>query len=900
VRVRALDPIWRKAPLLLVRFPQIALAVAVGAFILAATAAARPGYLASSGRAALAREIGEFSRWHAGLRVTRFGSLSDSVNAIVGGDPVRRVESDLDVREVPLPRTVEQVRTRLAQIAAPVGDLDDPVVSMAGSPLRASRPGQTADAQARLAYRDGWRENVTVVAGGGSDGVWVSDVTARQIDVSVGDTVALQLGPRVYEAPVAAVYRDLALGGYRDAWAPLSELVYKAPNADTYPPPLVLAPRARFFAAAAELRDSGQVQWNVPVRRGPFSLDKGEALARTLSRVIANHLTSYDSDLLAALGTEGFFPTERHRSSAMNAIVFEAHEQVAALRAPVDVVSIAAAAVAAAILVAAGYFLVQRRRVEFASLVQRGVAPARLGGRVALELLVPSIAGAAVGLWGGLAIVGVLGPGRGFPGEALSEAALACAVAIAAGIALATAAAVVACRREETGWGRARPRRLRGAWEAVALIISGCALWRLSQTGGAVVSGAESRLRLDVLLLPLVGILAVGGLTMRAAQTALGAGASIARRWPPALYLATRRLANSSGTAVALVAACAFSIGVFTYASVLEASTGETARAKAYVFAGADAAALVAPDYEGVDLDFPWTYVVRFDRFLFDEGTQGVPVIGVDPDTFERAAYWQSDFSPIPLSRLMSRLEGPDDELRVVAVGDAAVPDDQEAGIEVRVVGRASVFPGQVGDEPVLVAARDRLLDGLAGEASASGRADELWMDVDAERAAAALAGAGIPYYSLRSAAAVLESPSLQSLSWALLLLRALGVGAVLLSVLGLLLYLQARERATTLTLALAGRMRFSRGSHLAMLLTENAILLGLALATGIGAGVGIVRMVLPKFDLLPSLPPGPVFSAPLFLFGVVAAGGLGLAPPGAWFSRRSTARRDIVEVLRS
>ncbi|HVL65450.1 MAG TPA: hypothetical protein VM573_09815, partial [Actinomycetota bacterium] len=110
--MRRLDPVWRKAPFLLRRFPQILAAVVAGAMILGATAAARPGYLASSGRAAIGREIEELSRWAGGLRVLRAGFLGRPFRAVTGAG---EEPGEFRLRPVPFDESVDFVQREIAR-----------------------------------------------------------------------------------------------------------------------------------------------------------------------------------------------------------------------------------------------------------------------------------------------------------------------------------------------------------------------------------------------------------------------------------------------------------------------------------------------------------------------------------------------------------------------------------------------------------------------------------------------------------------------------------------------------------------------------------------------------------------------------------------------------------------
>ena len=94
--------------------------------------------------------------------------------------------------------------------------------------------------------------------------------------------------------------------------------------------------------------------------------------------------------------------------------------------------------------------------------------------------------------------------------------------------------------------------------------------------------------------------------------------------------------------------------------------------------------------------------------------------------------------------------------------------------------------------------------------------------------------------------------------------MRTIAIAAAVLVLLGLLLYLQARQRSQVIASALARRMGFgARGEALSVSLEVLAIL---AFAALVGAGIAIVAAgpVVRHIDPLPQDAPAPIFTLPL------------------------------------
>ena len=136
--------------------------------------------------------------------------------------------------------------------------------------------------------------------------------------------------------------------------------------------------------------------------------------------------------------------------------------------------------------------------------------------------------------------------------------------------------------------------------------------------------------------------------------------------------------------------------------------------------------------------------------------------------------------------------------------------------------------------------------------------------------------------------------------SWTFGFLQSLGVLTALITIGGLLLYLDTRQRSRRVSYAMARRMGLSRRTHLLSLAGELAATLVTGFALGAVLSAVAARLVYHRLDALPGLPPGPLLREPS---AVVAAAGLAVvtvAVLGATAAQRTADRTNLAEVLRT
>jgi len=885
-----LDPVWRKAPVVLLRFPQILVAVALGALLLGIASSAGPAFLSSSAGASLTEEIARAGRYGVGLRIARSEAFwrRDS-----HGRSVARMTS---VRSRLLDRELERFP-----------HVGDRILTLMGSFVTIGRVGEHTPADTRLVARTDALQHVALRSRSDAEGVFVADVTAEELGIDAGDSVELRLGGRLVTVAVAGIYKALALDRPRPYWSPLGDVVHRSsPSDDTLPPPLTIVPSGLFYDITARLYDEGLVRWDYPLAPGPLSLAEATTTADRLSRVHAD-VNNYRTDLgTAFLGTGGG-GVLRPQPLVLHGLVQTATERIQSLREPVELLSLATRVVALTVCGAAGFYLVQRRRVEWVLLASRGRGPVHLGAKAASEALLPLAVGAGAGSALGALLVARLGPSRAISPAATSQAASTTIITIGLALLVLTAVVAATIAREEALLQERIALLRRMWWEAPVLALAGLALVHLATSEGALTrSAGVPTLDRAVVFLPLLLILAGAGLLTRALRVLLGRMDAVAGERSPPIFLALRRLSRSPRLVLVLLTACAFSLGVLLFAGSLASSVESTAAAKAMVFAGSDWSAPIPMNSESPRrFPFPATRVIKVNQATAQPGDVSVALMGVDVDTFARAAFWDPAFSDRSLHELLGALGADDDRLDVLLAGEQRPRVDalSAAGKElpVEVVATVEAFPGVTSDRPLLVSTDHALEEALASiGGSISGRTEELWVRGEPDRIAAASRAAGFLTGVPTIAEEVIRTPALLSLLWTLRLLQLLAAGAGAVALVGLLLYLQARQRGVVLARALTRRMGMTREGQLLSGWIELTGMLLMSFVVGSGVALAVAAATHRRFDLRPSLLPDPLLRMPI---GLAVATALAVAVAGSvsavWMAR-SADRSNVAEVLRA
>ena len=870
------NPMWSKAPLVLRRFPAILVAIVASAIILAITSAAGPLFVSSAGSAALGDGLARTTPFSAGLGVVMYG---------------------------PVQRDALTRRTRLLEDRAREGrGLGKPVATVMGSvgvmvPERRAPGTEDLLPQVRLVSRTGALDHVEHLRSVPGDGVWVSSTTASVLDLEPGDVVSILVREESIETQIVGVYRTLQFDPnlpqeQGEFWSPLSNFIGNL-QSESLPPPFVLGSEETIVELMERLHDTGQYRWDVPLIRGRMGLEEGRTVASGISRIQA--------DLDEGQGLGGMFPFST-TSSSFPGIVATSEESVAAVRGPVFTISLAGRLVALAVVGAVGTFALARRRTEFALLAARGVGRLTLGARAGLEALLPIALGTMAGVAVAVLLVRRLGPSDLIDGAAVTAAYGTAGVTALLGASLLAGVTAATLRESDAAGSRFRESVQRTPWIGLAIGLAAASLYEIITRGD---EGTTERVDVLLLLFPLLFIASGAGLATRWLTRLLPRLRTVRAEGTPAVFLASRRLAAAPRTALVLVTACAVALGIFLYAGVLVTSLRATSEAKALVFTGSDVSVTLPanPTLPG-GLSFPSTRVARVASARIRPSGSAVEIITIDPATFPSAAFWDPSFSDRPLIEVIRPLR-PGEELPVVVAGRPRAVEGLDLEgfrIPVRRVGAVDAFPGMQGAGPVLVTSREALVNSLelaGGTLSRFDRVEELWARGEPGRVLREMRRAGVPIQGQITAEEVRSAPAFVSLSWTYDLLQALGVLSGILALVGIVLYLQTRQRSREVAYAIARRMGLTRRSHRRSIALELGGMLVLAFVIAAVLSVAAAILVNPRLDPLGTVPPAPVLRLPLVLVFISLGALLGAAWIGAWRAGQRADRARVAEVMR-
>jgi hypothetical protein len=111
--------------------------------------------------------------------------------------------------------------------------------------------------------------------------------------------------------------------------------------------------------------------------------------------------------------------------------------------------------------------------------------------------------------------------------------------------------------------------------------------------------------------------------------------------------------------------------------------------------------------------------------------------------------------------------------------------------------------------------------------------------------------------------------------------------------------YLQARQRARSVSNILSMRMGMGGGQARAALVLELMAMLLAAFVLGASTGMVAGGLIAPLLDPLQTIPPAPLFDAPIAVALWTLLGVLVVSVAGGWFVNRRAATVDLGEVLR-
>lgn len=857
--------LWLGAPLALRRHPAVACAVIVTAALAAAAAASAPLVRASVQSESLRQQIASMSPLAAGFEV-------DRVAGPPGADPARRAGAATFARAHGL--STAPVATSMLPIT--VGNVNG------------------AGLQVVAMARTGAASHVQLVAGGRGAGVLISNDAAKVTRLRPGGR--LRLGAFGFGSAAALSFRVAGIYVPLDEnlgdpyWANFVQDI-RAVSPDAPPPPtFVLMSERELVRLAARLRQPLFDRFEFPVATSQLTFVGAQQLSRRYAGLAAR---------LPVIGRGLGCTRACVGRSSLSAALTIAAGAVAAVSPTISLLSDAALVLALALALAAGVFLVRRRTDEAQLLFARGESTASFSLRTAVEAVVPAALGAAAGIGGSLLLVRVFAPAGSIDGGTTRSAAL---VAILAALGAVAAVGVGAA----FGFPRtSRRHRLPTRWLPweLAPIAAAAALTWIVVSGGGLAHDAngDAHPRLVVFLLPLFFAAGAGGLAVRGLRRVARAGG----RGRPLVFLAVRRLAGARALLVAVVVGATTSFGTFAYAVTLSSSMQRAAAEKAFVANGSDVQGLVDAHVR-VTSPFPFPVAIVQTDSLGTFLPTGGPVDTVvgDPRALARTIDWGNGWPDDPRKDL-SRLEGPAPALPLRVIGTPNLPDvrwviHQGARVPVQVVARTT-FPG-VSTDPALLIASDAWRRAMSklGLADPSPSAFGLvWAKGDPGSVQRALARSNLGVVYLTTLDHLRRNPGVVAAERSYRYLRAVGAAAAALSLLALLLYLQARQRGQLIASALLRRMGFSAAADAGALALEAAVIVALACVVGTAVAVAAAHPLVGRVDPLPQYAPAPLPVVPWWTFAVAAGVAVAVAAALAVAAAQLAARSDVSKALR-
>lgn len=883
--------LWRKSPLLLLRFPQILVALTATIVVMTIAAVSGPLFLRATQTQSISEGVAQASSWLGGFTAyypteffERRGNRGPD-ELVLFGDRMGTAFEDR-FRDVP----------EVGGASATYFGTGEVATGVAGR-----------KANVLLLHRTDALRNITVLSEAKVEGVWIADRTAKKLGIQAGSEINLASGDRQTTVPVQGIYKFLPADKERGFWSPLSRFIYRPPGSFFDPPPFVLADRAVYEGLLSELRTYGGLRFDFELEDTQLTPERAGKAARTFAQTAAE-LEDPSSALSEAegpfveKGTGGSIQSD----TALRGIVETATERVATVSPVVDLLSAAARIVALATVATAGFYMVQRRRVEALSLIARGIGPFPQALRYTVQALLPTLLGVALGVSVGYQLVARLGPSERLSWDSLSYVWRDVAITTAAAGAILFAASAAAVRRAEQNLqgGRATliPAQVRKYLPLGLALALGAFVF--AQRDGIRGDTAEALADPRLTLVPIALVLSGGVIGAELLRFGVAAVASRLKYRSPSLYLAAKRLTGATTMPRVLVVAAACSLGVAVYGFTISTTIEATAGAKARVFVGSDYGAFVGSNSETPKIGLPITQVAKIDGIKLASGGT-VTLMGINPATFEAAAYWNETFSEEPLEDMLARLETQTRPTPVIVAGADASGTirlgDGSTGVDLKVVGNATAFPGMGGTSSMIILEREALRQTLIDlGASASTPKEQIWVHGDPEEAESALKAVGLSPEIQLSADRVLQTPTLTALLYVLSALGALGVAAAIVAVVTLLLFLQARHKGAMITTALVRRMGLSRKSELTSWTVELLGALGVAFGVAALVGLPISALMAQQLDPKASIPPHPVLATPVGMLLLMGVAVVAVAVAGGLLLRRSADKADVATLFRT
>ncbi|UQS25874.1 MULTISPECIES: hypothetical protein [Amycolatopsis] len=274
-------------------------------------------------------------------------------------------------------------------------------------------------------------------------------------------------------------------------------------------------------------------------------------------------------------------------------------------------------------------------------------------------------------------------------------------------------------------------------------------------------------------------------------------------------------------------------------------------------------------------------------------GGSTVEVLGVDPATFGRAAFWDPALPGPSLDDLLGRLARGEPIAALAGLNRAdgtSTVDIGGRGVPLTVVA-VPQLPGKKSGNPLLLVRQD-VLDGLGLVTR-----PQLWVRGDPDEIRPQVSGLPVRTYAEASTVTAAGVYSPITYTFGFLAAVSLLCGAII--VVGLLLYLTAKARARRSAYVLLRRMSVTPADHWRALCFEVGGLLLAGFVTGLVLAAVAVGLTARAYDVNPATLPGTLLSPPWGLVAGLAAAAAVTTALAAGAAQRAVSRACPAEVLR-
>lgn len=698
----------------------------------------------------------------------------------------------------------------------------------------------------RVAYRDGGIDDLELLRGTRSPGLWMGTELADSANIPLGTR-----GQGGALPPTTGIYRDLHLPA-PGPWCSVRDMTVTNRLVDHIETGSIV------FATGRGAFDRAVQQFDELERAVvSFRLSPPSTLAEAEERAARAHalIADVDADLRAGGHSDlahGSVPFQRSIDLANRA-----ETNVGLSIAPLAVLAVLVGCAGAGMLGVQWY---QRRYPQIRLLSSRGHGPGALGGLALAELGLP----VAIGGLAGILLARALLPGYGPPGEIepaeFWEAAGGGIGALVLSAALLTGVVAMRAHREFQR-GRVAQRRVRSKlaayvpWELGTAAVAWAGWLRLAEYGGTSRLG-DPLPQVDPLALtyPVAVVLTVGIVLARLAFVLLRLSHR-ARLWSrPALQLAIRRLAGARVAVVGVLVIAMLAVGTLAVGTGVAEGQRNALENKTGMYVGAQSSVDVGTDVGTGARALPdgaRTGTSLIGRI--NSAVGGSPVAVVDPDTFLSAA-WTGPLDETRIRDLLERISEPSGgSLPAIRIGEHTTPPEVSGLPSLDVTAGLDAFP-LLSSEPGYVVSRAALTDAQLADVPQ-------WTVLSSKplhELTTAFRDAGMVHPNAQSRAEVLDALPFHVVEWTFSFVTLLGVVLAVVAILTLLVAVETRRRQNALAATLLVRMGMRPTTLLRSHLAELGAIGGLATVAGVTSGVTVAAISVRQFDPVRWLAPVP------------------------------------------